>query len=133
MRNLNTDNLTKERQEEVLTRAKIEFRAIAIDNPGVKILSRLKRRILLRKVLSSKTLLEFMHERQLLHDEGIYFGTLEEVLTVPYIGLTKEELYSMGLDKERVDVCYKVNRETELGIQTIVGKETFDKVHSYRK
>lgn len=133
MRNLNTDNLTKERQEEVLTRAKIEFRAIAIDNPGVKILLRLKRRILLRKVLNSKTLLEFMHERQRLHDEGIYFGALEEVLTRPYIELTKEELYSMGLDKERVDVCYDVNRETELGIQAIVGKDVFDKVHSYRK
>jgi len=38
-----------------------------------------------------------------LNEQGIYYGTLEEELTVPSIGLTKEELYTMELDNKRVD------------------------------
>jgi len=133
MGTLNTDSLSKERQEEVLRRAIIEFRGLAIDSPRVPFISKIIKKIAYRKLLNSETLLEFMAERLRLHEEGIYLGTLEEVLTIPYIGLTKEELYSMGLDKERVDHCMKANYEEVFIMTDIVGKEIYEKVHAYRK
>jgi len=127
---LNTNMLSEERQREVLRRAKIEFCGIAIDKHNLFI--KMVRKALFRKLLKSKTLLEFMVERKRLHEEGVYYGTLEEEMTVPYIGLTKKELYSMGLDKERVDICSKLNYEEVFMLSSILGKKKYEEVHAYR-
>ena len=74
-----------------------------------------------------------MEELHRLNDEQIYFCSLEEFLTIPYIGLTKEELYSMGLDKKEVDEWMKLNYEEAFAMLNIVGKDTYEKVHAYRK
>jgi len=128
-----TGILSLERQQEVLTRAKTEFRGIAIDSPRYPLITRILRKISFRKLLNSTSLVDFMEERQRLHKEEIYYGTIEELLTVPYVGLTKEELYSLGLDKERVDACMKANYEAELVMPAIVGKDICRKIHSYRE
>ena len=130
MTELNTQMLSAERQADVLKRLKIEFRGIAIE--PYDIFERISSEFRFRKLLKSKTLLDYMVERKRLHDEGIYFGTLEEELTNPFVGLTKDELYTMGLDNERVDACYRVNYEEVFVMPALIGKEKYEKVHSYR-
>lgn len=130
MLKLNTMMLSQERQDDVLNRLKIEFQGKIIDNHSFT--TKLLRKCVFRKLMKSSTLLEYMQERKRLHDEGIFLGTLEEELTVPFVGLTKDELYTMGLDNKKVDDCYRVNYEEVFIMPTILGKETYERLHSYR-
>ena len=129
---ITTGTLTEERQKEVFERAMTEFKGSTIDRwPLTK---RIIRRCYFRRLLKTKTLLEFMKELHRLNDEQIYFGSLEEFLTIPYIGLTKEELYSMGLDKKNVDDWMKLHYEEVFVIANVPGgKDIYEKAHSYRK
>ena len=130
MPELNTKMLSIERQNDILRRLKIEFRGILMGK--CNLLTRAILEIRFRKLLKSRTLLEYMQERKRLHEQGIYFGTLEEELTIPFVGLTKEELYTMGLDNKRIDNCYRLNYEEIFIMPSIIGKENYEKIHSYR-
>lgn len=130
MSELNTQHLSAERQADVLERLKIEFRGVHTRNFGF--LKRAIFEIRFKKLLKSNTLLEFLEERKRLYEEYPYYKSLEDMLTEPFIGLTKEELYAMGLDNQRIDKFYRLNYEELFAITQIIGKEKYEEVHAYR-
>lgn len=107
---------------EVLEKLKRMFSAISIEqfDPITKVY----RKLLFNKLMKSKTLLEWMQECDRLNQQNIYYIDIEDDLTNPYIGLTKEELYTMGLDNEKVDKLYQLNRELGFLLYTIKEKNT---------
>lgn len=120
---INVDILSKERQKEVLKKVKIEL----VKNNSVWY------RFRYFNILHSRDLLKCMIKLNSINKESSHYVSLEKVLTIPFIGLTKNELYTMGLDKEKIDKYCKENQDDITLFNQILGDNGYETVFPWRK
>lgn len=126
---LNYDNLSEKRQNTILNNLKVHHYNLFIY--GESFFKKNAQKLKYRKLLNAKTLREYIEIRQKLHESGICYGDIYEWITNPYIGISCDELYSLGLEKSKVDRWIKLNKETESKIINIVGNDTHKEINQY--
>lgn len=129
MKNLNYDNLSEERQKIILNNLKAHHYNLFIYREPFFI--QIAQKFKYRKLLRAKTLKEYIELQQDLHERGVCYGDVYEYITEPYIGISCDELYSLGLEKSKVDRWIKLNKETDNKIISIVGKDIYKKTNQY--
>lgn len=120
---INVDILSKERQKEVLKKVKIEL----VKNNSVWY------RFRYFNILHSRDLLKCIIKLNNISEKDAHYVPLEKILTIPFMGLTKEELYTMGLDKEKIDKYWKENQDDVTLFNQILGENGYETVFPWRK
>ena len=108
--NLNYDNLSEEKQNTILNHAKLSHYRLFVNKRSFfgKMLQKFK----YRKLFKAKTLKEYVEIRQMMHETGVCYGDIYEWIARPLIGVEREDLYALGLDKKEVDEYWELHRHS---------------------